>query len=204
MRILQACSFAAGGWHPDDWMLVKSARWDWMGSWEQQNDHICNRVPKEASPEDLISTGSRAPETYASMLSREELPEDVVVQVSASFDYRMAPLVVLAAEPGVDHKGRLEYREHFEVVIFDQGINLWHHVYMQGRPLWIRAAYSRFELGPGMRHMLEVERKGRELRMRVGEHEMGCRLETLPRARYAGITGCEGVNRFYDFKVCVR
>ncbi len=71
----------------------------------QQIDHICNRVPKEASPEDLISTGARALETYARMLCRVELPKDVVVQATTSFSYRMAPLVVLAAEPSRDERG---------------------------------------------------------------------------------------------------
>ena len=34
--------------------------------------------------------------------------------------------------------------------------------------------------------------------------KFGCMLPELKRGFYAGITGCEGINRFYDFKLTTK
>ena len=42
---------------------------------------------------------------------------------------------------------------------------------------------------------------GRQLKVFVDNQEFGCRVAALSETLYAGITACEGVNRFFDFKV---
>lgn len=111
-------------------------------------------------------------------------------QRSDSFDFRMAPLIVFAGPVGIDRGGHPEYREHVEIVIFDEGINVWHHTWA-GQPKWVRAPWWRFELVRGERHILEVERCGADLALGVGAREFGCRIKGLP----------EGINRFYEFVV---
>jgi hypothetical protein len=191
-----ACSFAAGQWQATDWLLVKSPRWAWEGAWLQESDHIRNRVPVDASLSEL--QGARCGETYVSMLYR--LPQTALrVRAEMSFDQRMAPLVVLAPEPVQNAAGQLEYREHIEVVLFDEGINVWHHQWSAERgPYWNRAAWARFRAAVGRRYVLEVERAGAQLVVRCAGHAFGVAL-ALPDRLYAGVTGCEGINRFYHF-----
>ena len=56
-----------------------------------------------------------------------------------------------------DKKGRAEYREHFEIVIFDKGVNVWHHYYENGKPFWKKAAYSKFVLKPNVKYEVKAK-----------------------------------------------
>jgi hypothetical protein len=117
-----------------------------------------------------------------------------------SFDYRMAPLLVFADDLGTSKDGAPEYRRHSEVVLYDEGINIWQHYY-DGEPSFVRLAWARIEFEPGHKYTLNVSIRGKEMTVTVDGHEMGCTNVDLPGSFFVGISGCEGVNRFYDFRV---
>ncbi len=198
-----SCRFVRGGWEAEVWTLVKSPRWDRLGGWVQEDDAIRNEVPADAGPADLL--GPRAGETYSSMVVSRPFEGNLTVRTTLLFEDRMAPLIVLAPELGADAAGRPEYREHFEIVAYDKGVNVWHHTWADGKPAWKKTAYWVFDVKPGVRHRLEVQvnhsGRGPMLVVRLDDREMGYREEALPARCYVGITGCEGVNRFYDFTV---
>ena len=51
-----------------------------------------------------------------------------------SFDHLMVPLIVIAPELGKSEDGKYpELRDHYEIVLFYQGINIWHHRYKDGK-----------------------------------------------------------------------
>ena len=195
-------SFAAGKWQADDWLQVKSPRWDYRGEWEQRDDHIVNRVPA-GSPEDL--QGKLAPQTYTSMILKKQFSGSAVISARMEFDYRMAPLIVIAPTYGADAQGRPEYREHWEIVLYDKGINVWHHYYRDGKPSWRKAAALTTTFKPGVPYRLEVKLEfaasGCFLTVTCGDHTFGYHDDNLPKNYYVGITGCEGSNRFYDFTI---
>ncbi|MBT7164493.1 MAG: hypothetical protein HN904_17065 [Victivallales bacterium] len=197
------CEFTAGAWQAKDWVMVKSPRWPHRGEWEQEKDCLRNRTPKEATQKEML--GKRAGETYTSMLLKEPVSGNLKMAATMSFEHRMAPLIVLAPALDKDAQGYPEYREHWEIVLFDQGVNVWHHTYADGKPGWRKAAYAKFPLKAGQRYRLEVDIKragaGAQLTLRVGDHEFGYFEPVLPKTFQVGITGCEGVNRFYDFTV---
>jgi len=122
------------------------------------------------------------------------------VRTRASFDYRVAPLIVLAGPLGEDKDSHPEYREHIEVVIHDPGVNVWHHTWVDG-PAWIKAGWCDFSLEAGIPHTLEVEKAGAQLTVGVNDHRFGCLIPEFEPKVQAGVTACEGVNRFYEFEV---
>ena len=197
------CSFVKGGWDPNDWTLVKSPRWDHFGGWVQKDGHIENETPAGATAESMIS--ARAAETYSSMVLKKQIEGAVTITSTMDFAYRMAPLIVITPEFGKDAKGRAEHREHFEIVIFDEGVNVWHHYYKDGKPFWKKAAYSKFLLKPNVKYEVKAKiattARGKMLSVFVGDEEFGYIDDSLPDKFYVGITGCEGVNRFYDFSI---
>ena len=197
------CSFAKDKWDPNDWTLVKSPRWEHFGNWVQKDTHIVNQTPAEATPDEMMS--ARAAETYTSMVLKQQISGRVTISSTMAFTGQMAPLIVITDELGKDKKGRAEYREHFEIVIFDQGVNVWHHYFKDGKPFWKKAAYSKFTLKPNVKYKVKVKisptQRGKTLSVNIGEHEFGYIDDSLPDNFYVGITGCEGVNRFYDFTV---
>ncbi len=197
------CRFVAGQWNAADWTLVKSPRLDRLGEWVQEADGICNQTPAGASDAEL--RGKREPETYSSMVVARPFEGNLTVRTTFSFDDQMAPLIVLAPELGKDAKDRPEYREHFEIVAYNKGINVWHHTWADGKQSYKKAAYWSFELKPKTRYVLEVQvnhsSNGPLLVVKLDDREMGYLDTTLPAKCYVGITGCEGLNHFYDFSV---
>jgi len=204
-----ACSFKPGGWDSNDWVLVKSARWEHFGGWVQRKDCIENETPAGVAPEQL-RTKKYAPQTYTSMVLKQKVGgKRVDVYAGMAFTERMAPLIVIAPDLGEDAKGRPEYGEHWEIVLYDQGINVWHHKPKDGKLWWRKAAFARYTFKPNTRYELGVRiertRKGRMLSLSIdGELKLGYSDAALPDEFHVGITGCEGVNRFYDFSVGTR
>ncbi|MDD4098915.1 MAG: hypothetical protein PHC30_09100 [Lentisphaeria bacterium] len=200
-----ACRFGRDQWSAADWVLVKSPRWDYFGGWVQQDDHLMNEHPADATPKEML--GKRAAETYTSMVYRHKVSGRTKVSATLLFEDRMAPELVLAGELGLDAKGRPEYREHWEIVLYDEGINVWHHEIRDGKPFWRKAAYLKTPFQPGVQYTLEalVEfpagGKGPQLSVTCDGKRFGCLLPTLPEPFHVGVTACEGVNRFYDFKL---
>ncbi|MAE64904.1 MAG: hypothetical protein CMJ18_11600 [Phycisphaeraceae bacterium] len=198
---LYQASFAKGQWRRGDWTMVKSPRWAHRGGWIQEETHVRNETPADATAKEML--GPRAGETYTSMVLKRKFHESVTVQATLEFADRMAPLIVLAPEVGKQRDGYPEYREHFEVVFWDKGVNVWHHRYEEGRPSWRLAAFNRFRLKPDTRYPVTVtyDRQKKTLSVAVDGHEFGYRDAALPEAFHVGLTGCEGINRFYDFAV---
>jgi hypothetical protein len=199
-RLIFGCRFARGGWDRAEWWPVRSPRWDHVGEWVQEEDHLRNWVPDRWSPEQLTEGGPGAAETYTSMVYRRPLQGDFHVAARMSFDHRMAPLIVLASEPANEGSYR-EYRDHCEVVLFDEGVNVWMHRFGDRGQDWALAAYWRFPLLPKAQHLLRVQRVGTRLNLHVDQQVFGCHLAALRGPLYAGITACEGVNRFFDFDI---
>lgn len=199
----QYCQFVSGKWNQGDWLMVKSPRWPNIGAWEQESECITNRVPKDATAKELL--GKRHPETYTSMVWRAPISGNSTVTVKMSFDDRMAPEIVLAGLLGADKDGYPEYREHWEIVLFDEGLNVWHHEFKDGKPFWRKAAFVKAAFEPKKVYELSAQlvftSKVPLLTVTCGEHQFGCMLPTLPAHYSVGITGCEGVNRFYDFRL---
>jgi len=119
------CVFTPEGWRQEDWLPVKTPRWNELGAWEQCADHLENRVPAELSEEQLASCH----EAYVSMLWKTPVEGDAAVAATMAFASRYAPSIVLAGELGASAAcdGMAEYREHWEIVLYADGINVWHH-----------------------------------------------------------------------------
>ena len=206
-------SFADGQWNPEAWTLVKSPRWDHFGRWVQRAGSIENHTPPDATAETML--GDHAPQTYTSMVLTGKVRAPVTISSTMAFTDRMAPLIVIAPQLGADAAGRPEYRDHFEVVIFDEGVNVWHHVFNDAKPAYTKAADARFPLQPNVKYRLEVtigpaageggagggSGGGRRVLVAVAGHTLEFETDALPDELHVGITGCEGVNHFYDFEV---
>lgn len=195
-------SFARGAWNTNDWVAVKSPRWDYLHDFVQMDDHIINQTP-DLPDDELFRKHER--DVFSSILLRQPFSLGTEISSTMSFDHRMAPLIVLAAPLGADATGRPEFREHFEIVLFDEGLNVWHHRYRDGKPSWHLAAFLRAPFKPKTKYDLKVSLQKRhgtkQLSVSCGGHVFGYEDDDLPETFQAGVTGCEGRNRFYDFRV---
>ncbi len=194
------CSFAKDAWNPDDWQLVRSPRWQEMSHWVQKEDHIANFMPDDIKPEDMQMGRDRTGETYISMLWKKPMTQSVKVTTVCVFDSRMAPLIVFSKELTPIH------HEHIEVVLYDHGVNIWHHFFKDGKPSWKLIGFIDADLKIGEKHELAATlyftKKGRFLLVECDGHSFGSRIaDDWPETYYVGFTACEGQNRFYNFKI---
>ena len=198
--------FSRGKWNPSDFVMVKGPRWTKVGSWLQENDHIVQNVPATATELDLYRR--MHDEAYVAMCYGKKIKMDkkLVCSSTMSFDYRMAPLIVIAPELGVHApSGAPEFRAHWEIVLYDLGINVWKHMWKNDKPDWVKFAYMNGSYLPQTRYELKITVsstvKGEHLEVECDGKVFGCFLPGLGKEFYLGIIGCEGRNRFYDFKI---
>ena len=201
--------FSRGRWDPSAWLTFKSVRWEYTGGFDQLDDCIVNRSDPAWSDDELYT--NHVTEVYASIVWPKKLAGSTIeVSSTMSFDRLMAPLIVLTPELDKDEKGRYAFKKHYEVVLYNEGVNVWHYAYDEAKPegerlRWHLAAFARAPFAPKTKYELKVTMsrvEGREMRMTVecGNVKVGFEDADLPESFYAGVTGCEGRNRFYDFR----
>ena len=196
-------SFAAGMWNPAHWAEVRSVRWNYENPFVQLDGHIMNRCPVALTDAELYA--SHVYKVYSSMVYARRFATKAEVTVTMAFDHLMAPLIVLAPDIYRDGEGNPVYHEHVEVVLFNEGFNVWRYTWENGAPCWRKVAFLRRPMAPKTPHTVTVtlERRSgtKELAVHCGGVSFGYADDLLPDSFYAGITGCEGRCRFYDFKV---
>lgn len=196
-------SFKPGAWSQDDWIIVKSPRWEYKHGFTQKADCIENECPD--LPGDVIFKKHCA-DVYSAMVHKTKASAGRTVSSVMGFDHRMAPLIVLSEKLDKSPSGDPMFGEHWEIVLYDQGLNVWHHMIKDGKPFWYKAAYLKVPFKKDTPYNLEVKvqktNKGvRQMIVKCGGYELGYVDNDLPDTFYAGIIGCEGRNRFYDFKI---
>ena len=200
-------SFARGRWNPADFIPAKSWRWDYMGVFDQLDDGIVNRCPD--LPGDQVYK-KHHDAVYAALMYKGRFAIGEFVSSTMMFDYRMAPILVLAEDLGRNAKtGEPEFRDHWEVCLYDRGVNVWHHFFVDGVQKWHKAAslllpereYFRANVRYDLQVTVDYNKNGRkEMKVAVGDYQFTYVDDLLPDTFQAGIIACEGRNFFYDFK----
>lgn len=215
--------FVKGEWNRADWEMVRSWRFDHDAEFLQLGNCIQNKVPEGVSDQEL--QGKKGNSGYAIMLLKQKFKGNTVITCNMEFDYRMAPGIIIAHEPAKYGKDKLELREHYEVILYDDGLNLWHHYFEKGKPdskdprviksgveqKWRKQFCSlekkfykpktKYEVKVTVRHT----GRGPQIEISCGGRIISGYAPNLPAGEYRiGLVGCEGRNRFYDFKVTNR
>ena len=200
-------SFARGRWNPADFTPVRSWRWDYLGVFDQLEDAIVNRCP-DLPGDEVYRRHHDA--VYSALVYGRRFAVGTRVSSTMMFDHRMAPIVVLAEDLGRNGKsGDAEFRDHWEICLYDRGVNVWRHFFRDGRQQWHKAASlllpEREYFRPNERYDVRVtvafNKHGRkEMKVSVGGYTITYVDDLLPDTFLAGVIACEGRNFFYDFR----
>ena len=139
---------------------------------------------------------------YISIVTKEMYSAGTTVTVKCAFDHYGAPLIVLTDDIRAGGDRRDRYGLHFEVVVYENGINVWHIVPWPERPIKpTLVAQSRFKLEDESPIDLSVEAGEKKLLIRANGVELVAEHSDIPARFHVGITACENINRFYSFAV---
>ena len=141
---------------------------------------------------------------YISIITKEKYGDDVTVKVKCSFDKFGAPLLVFTDDYKTLEDESYQYGLHFEVVAYENGCNVWHIVPGKGKSPIDVAKVNSMEFAIEEKSMIEMEVtiKEKKLYIRVNDKTLIAEHEDIPEKMHVGITACEGINRFYEFKIC--
>ena len=183
---IYSCSFDKNGWKSEDWIYVRrpDLKQDLDEGWIQGEDYIENNNP-----------------THTSMVYGKKLKADLTISSTMSFRDKFAPSIVIVAHVDRNEKDQREYQEHFELVLYNNGVNVWLHRNKNGKSHWTKTAFWEFRLEKDTKYLMTVAVKEKMLTISVEDRKFGYTEENLPNEFFVGITGQEGINRFYNFKV---
>lgn len=181
--------FKKGAWNPDLFTQVTSLRTDGRKPFMQEEDCVVNDFPRE-NPESVFSYN------YISLLSKETFQTGTTLKTVCEFDSFGAPLLVFTDDVITSEDGYPAYGHHFEVVAYEEGFNIWE---LNGKDRPIKAAFEEFPVEGGQKLELTVRVLEDSLEVTLCGKTFVEKIEHLPVSFHAGITACEGVNRFYSF-----
>lgn len=179
-------SFARGAWDKDRFEQITSTHTDGRVPFLQEDDCIVNDI----AARDPVSW------QYISILGREELSAPVVLETVCSFDKYGAPLIVLSDDIRRTQDDYPLYGHHFEIVAFEEGLNVWD----LGDSLHQKAGMARFPVPAGEKLTLTAQIRPRQMIVTLCGVRSVFDIPDLPLRFRAGITACEGINRFYSFE----
>ena len=197
-------SFARGKWDPELFQYVKNPRVEMKGEIVPRDDHIANKVPEHLDGEELRS----CEDAYCALLTKKKFGGKLlVIAAKMSFDHTMAPGIIIAPELGKSADGRHpELRGHYEVILWRRGITIWDYRYADGKMSWRKLAYVMGDFKPKTVYDLVViidHVHSSRLIVKCGGMEFGCAIpaELAEQDFFVGPVACEGLNRFYEFRV---
>ena len=183
--------FSKGNWSMEGLNYVYSSRFTQNSRFIQREDCIEN--PEDPAMDDGYS--------YITLATDKKLKPGVRLTTHCSFQGLAAPLVVLVKDL-FEKDGLPSYGDYQEVVLFKNGLNVWN--------LWLREdGMVEYHKLLGIRapleeetiHTLTVDVLEQGFDITLDGKKLYVRDEHIYPEFYLGISGCEGVCRFYDMEI---
>lgn len=201
--------FGAGQWDRSAFLEVRNDDWDRGAPVVQMPDCIMNANDPSWSDEDLFKNHQE--DVYSALVLTNRFAGSCVFSAKMSFDHRMAPSLVVAGPLAKDKKGRAAFRDIYEIVLYEEGLNVWRHLRPNGGKSVIElVTYVKHAFKPKTVYDLKVVvsrmkayggRKTTQIEVVADGVKAGFRDENVPTVYHVGLLGSEGRCRFYDFRV---
>ncbi len=136
-----------------------------------------------------------------SLLSKEKYGVGAKATIHCAFEGLGCPEIILVPEIERCADGAVRYGACFEVVLWKNGINVWRHYREDGECFWHKRLGMTFSNEEDKIHELTLEVREQELVLTLNGQQTTLHTEDLPERFHFGLTGCEGIARFYDMTV---
>ncbi len=183
--------FSKNKWTTGELVYANSYRYTDEPEFSQLDDCIVNRVnPKTETGFDNIS-----------LMTKEKFSGKTLIRTRCSFDKYGAPLIVVAQEMD-EQEGKIpRYGNYFEVVIYENGINIWRMWCENKKVSWKKMMSVTFDVSAKEIHSLTVVVNEEGFEVDADGRKMTLYVPDMYSSYHVGIDACEDINRFYDFEV---
>lgn len=182
-------SFHENAWNAQDFSYAYSPLFADRPTFVQEADGIVNERTADGKF------------TYVSLLTNRTFSTGSLLKTRCSFEAYGAPLLVFTDDVREGPQGELLFGLHYEVVAYEGGVNVWRLDPVDGSIRPYNLLRQAFAVPPGKLLTLAVQIMESELRISLDDTHFTLPVEGLPPSFRAGITACEGINRFTEFCV---
>ena len=163
------------------------------------------QTPKFTQEDDCIRTAVN--ENYwdgfdnISLLSKKKYSAGVKATLRCSFEGRGCPEIIIAENMETCEDGAIRYGACFEMVLYKNGVNIWRHYRENGKCFWHKRLSLEYPVAENQIHELTLQVLPQNLVFTLDGQKTTLRTEDLPQSFHMGLTGCEGITRFYSLKI---
>lgn len=189
---MKKISFANKNW-TEELQEAYSYRFTETSHFKQAEDHITTAVNAQ----------HREGFDNISLITRRAYSGGVRISLRCAFDGRGCPEIILVKKPERCDDGVVRYGECFEVVLWENGVNVWRH-YMDEtdhRCYWHKRLGLTLQVAEKDLHQLDVEIMEDYIFFSVDGVCAKLLTEDLFEQFYVGLTACEGIVRLYDLHI---
>ncbi len=203
----------SGTYEPDKWTIFETGSRKKIqftkGDWEDRLVHAYTArfqgtakfVQEETCVRNSANEASADGFDYISLVSKEKYGSGTCISATCDFEAYGAPLLVFPHALTADENGELRYSDYHEVVLYENGINVW-TLYRDGEAIkYDKVFASKFPVEAAQQHRISVTLLEKGLEIFFRNHHYYVQLSDLPEQVHVGLTACEGINRFYDFTI---
>lgn len=141
---------------------------------------------------------------YISVATGKKYKTGITVKLECLFEKYGAPLVVFSNDIR-DENGVLTYGHHYEVVAYENGINIWSIVpypERDERPVKpTKIGFLEFPVKENEPIELEVKIDGNKITASLCGQTLEVTDEQIPENFHVGVTACEGNNKIYEMYI---
>lgn len=179
------------------------------GEWEDKLEYAYTsrykETPQFVQAEDCVLNRVSESNNYGyenvTLVTKEKYGEGATVSAECSFDKMGAPLILITDGLYKDESGNLLFGDYYEIVLYEDGINVW-QMFMEDKTVkWNKLLGVFFKVSEKEKKEFSVKLLKQAIEILCGEEKMWLRIPDLPEKANLGITACEGINRFYSFSV---
>lgn len=183
--------FSKGRWSEEKVMTAYTFRFTETPPFIQEQDHIRSGVnPDHPEGFDNIS-----------LLTRDTYTAGVTVTARCGFQGTGCPEILLVPEAELCPDGATRYGACFEIVLYENGINVWRHYRENGECFWHQRLGVEYPVAEDAVHELRVQALKDELIIWLNGQKTILHTEDIPPKFHIGLTACEGIARLYDLKI---
>jgi len=183
--------FSKNAWNMDGLTYAYSYRFEQTPVFAQLEDCVQNRK----------NENTRQGFDNLSLVTTQKYGPQTRITTRCAFDKYGAPLILLAQELESDSRGVARYGNYVEIVLYENGINVWHLWMQDGKVTWKKQMSVEFPVSAVEPHTLSVLVGEDTLQIQADDRKMFLRMPQIYSSWHAGITACEGINRFYDLQI---